>query len=387
MNFSIVYLILALLLLAFIPRIPKVYRLAKIIFSCVTEERFAPVGEVPDVLLVLGGETFREAWILRLLRDGKIPSLLQKNVTNTTINGHVYPIPAVISSGGLTLNDIELLKKKNNTHLNCTLDWDALDTVTNFQYLAPKFAAQNYTYVAVATSDYHFQRAFLMGSAIMGAHGIRTQGIVLHPHNNSTTSTSHRRPLFPDPFDETQDGDTGDGVSGDTIVTEFSSPIGFDHFMSKGFWDKLGGGVLRDIGVCMVDVPAMYLRQPTDITERREWRTRLVLETMAMLDSLVECNKRGSQMMQIWSALPNNFVLTQQAGGGGGSNPNNAGMVMGRGFFMVWNIRRMPTMRDFWLLDRTYSPLRDMCVVFGGPTRTWERQTAGRDEAFAKIGK
>lgn len=52
------------------------------------------------------------------------------------------------------------------------LDYDAIDTVTNFTTIVDKLRTQGIESVYLITSDYHMRRAWLIGEIVLGSRGI-----------------------------------------------------------------------------------------------------------------------------------------------------------------------------------------------------------------------
>jgi uncharacterized SAM-binding protein YcdF (DUF218 family) len=53
------------------------------------------------------------------------------------------------------------------------LDYQAVDTVTNFTSLVDKFQAQGFDSVYLITSDYHMRRARVIGEIVFGSREIK----------------------------------------------------------------------------------------------------------------------------------------------------------------------------------------------------------------------
>ncbi|MEO0378243.1 MAG: YdcF family protein, partial [Cyanobacteria bacterium P01_A01_bin.17] len=59
------------------------------------------------------------------------------------------------------------------------LDYEAIDTLTNFTTLVDRFRAEGITRVYLMTSDYHIRRASWMGQIILGSRGIHFEPIAI----------------------------------------------------------------------------------------------------------------------------------------------------------------------------------------------------------------
>ena len=57
------------------------------------------------------------------------------------------------------------------------LDYQAVDTVTNFTTLVDTFEAQDIRQVYLVTSDYHMRRAQIIGQIVFGSRGIRFEPV------------------------------------------------------------------------------------------------------------------------------------------------------------------------------------------------------------------
>ncbi len=107
----------------------------------------------PKAILVLGGATQREQFAAEFAQQhpdlpiwvssGDWPSSTQTTFTNA----------------GVALDRLQL-------------DRRAVDTVTNFTTLVDEFQAQGINHVYLVTSDYHMQRAQVVGEIVFGSRGI-----------------------------------------------------------------------------------------------------------------------------------------------------------------------------------------------------------------------
>lgn len=107
----------------------------------------------PDAVLVLGGATERETFAADFAQQH--PDL------HIWISGGSNPeyTEAVFADAGIA---------RDRLHIDRT----AVDTVTNFTTLADKFKAQGINSVYLVTSDYHMDRARIIGEIVFGSRGI-----------------------------------------------------------------------------------------------------------------------------------------------------------------------------------------------------------------------
>ncbi len=68
------------------------------------------------------------------------------------------------------------------------LDYQAVDTVTNFTTLVDQLQVRNVDEVYLITSDYHMRRASIVAQIVLGSRGIRFKPVAVH------TSQSPERP-------------------------------------------------------------------------------------------------------------------------------------------------------------------------------------------------
>ena len=62
-----------------------------------------------------------------------------------------------------------------------TIDWSAVDTVTNFSTVAPLLRSRGVREVVLLTSGYHLRRAELCGRIMLGSEGISVVGTLAAP--------------------------------------------------------------------------------------------------------------------------------------------------------------------------------------------------------------
>jgi uncharacterized SAM-binding protein YcdF (DUF218 family) len=112
----------------------------------------------PQVIFVLGGEEEREIFAAKFARTH--PNL-----------------PVWISSGAPSGYAKRVFKKAGVSANNLHLDYQAIDTVTNFTTLVDRFESKGITSVYLVTSDDHIQRARLVGEVVFGSRGIKVKPI------------------------------------------------------------------------------------------------------------------------------------------------------------------------------------------------------------------
>ena len=124
--------------------------------------------EKPDAILVLGGSEDREIFSAKFAK--KHPSL-----------------PVWISSGA-PREYTERVFEKTGVGLNrLHLDYEAVDTVTNFTSIVDRLRQQNVRSVYLVTSDYHMRRAQMIGEIVLGSRGINIQPVSI-PSNQAGES-------------------------------------------------------------------------------------------------------------------------------------------------------------------------------------------------------
>ena len=104
-------------------------------------------------MLVLGGGTQREKFAAELARR--------------------YPDLPIWISGGTPRSYAErVFARAGIDRSRLHLDYQAVDTVTNFTTLVDKFQAHGINSVLLITSDYHMRRARIIGEIVLGSRGI-----------------------------------------------------------------------------------------------------------------------------------------------------------------------------------------------------------------------
>lgn len=112
----------------------------------------------PQAIFVLGGEEERELFAAKF--------------------AHNHPdLPVWISGGAPQGYATRVFKKAGVPTDNLHLDYQAIDTVTNFTTLVDRFESQGITSVYLVTSDDHMQRARSIGEIVFGSRGIKVKPI------------------------------------------------------------------------------------------------------------------------------------------------------------------------------------------------------------------
>ncbi len=110
----------------------------------------------PQAILVLGGSTER---------------LEREKFTAKFAHNHPS-IPIWISGGSPKIPTKQVFAKQGVDLKRLHLDYDAVDTVTNFTTLVDELEARGINKVYLVTSDYHMRRASVIGEIILGSRGI-----------------------------------------------------------------------------------------------------------------------------------------------------------------------------------------------------------------------
>ncbi len=116
-------------------------------------QQFAGSIEPPQALLVLGGAIEREVFAAEFARQHPNLDIWVSSGTNPEYAEWLF------SQAGIS-----------QTRLH--LDYDAVDTVTNFTTIVDKFKSQGITSIYLVTSDDHMRRATVIGKIILGSRGI-----------------------------------------------------------------------------------------------------------------------------------------------------------------------------------------------------------------------
>ncbi|MBF2075641.1 MAG: YdcF family protein [Synechococcales cyanobacterium C42_A2020_086] len=112
----------------------------------------------PQAVLVLGGATERERFAAEFAR-------------------HHPDLPIWVSSGSNPEYAEWVFTSAGIDNDRIHLDYQAVDTVTNFTTLADYFKTQGIESLYVITSDYHMTRARVIGEIVLGSRGIQFQPI------------------------------------------------------------------------------------------------------------------------------------------------------------------------------------------------------------------
>ncbi|BAZ14133.1 hypothetical protein NIES4071_59730 [Calothrix sp. NIES-4071] len=110
----------------------------------------------PQAILVLGGST------TKLEREKFTAKFAKKHPS----------IPIWISGGSPKAPTKQVFSKQGVDLKRLHLDYDAVDTVTNFTTLVDELEARKIKKVYLVTSDYHMRRASIVGEIVLGSRGI-----------------------------------------------------------------------------------------------------------------------------------------------------------------------------------------------------------------------
>ncbi len=120
----------------------------------------------PQAIFILGGEEEREIFGAKV--------------------AHTHPrLPVWISSGAPPTYAKRVFKKAGVSADNLHLDYQAIDTVTNFTTLVDRFKSQGITSVYLVTSDDHLPRARVIGEIVFGSKGIKVKPITFESGRDS----------------------------------------------------------------------------------------------------------------------------------------------------------------------------------------------------------
>ena len=112
----------------------------------------------PQAIFVLGGEEEREIFAAKF--------------------AHTHPnLPVWISSGAPPAYAKRVFRKAGVSAGNLHLDYQAIDTVTNFTTVVDRFESKGITSVYLVTSDDHIQRARTIGEIVFGSRGIKVKPV------------------------------------------------------------------------------------------------------------------------------------------------------------------------------------------------------------------
>ena len=122
----------------------------------------------PQAILVLGGST-------RSLEREKFTAQL----------AHQYPnIPIWISGGSPPQYTKKIFAKAGIDTRRLTLDYEAVDTVTNFTTIVDELQSRGIKSVYLITSDFHMRRACVVGEIVLGSRGMNFKPVSV-PSENS----------------------------------------------------------------------------------------------------------------------------------------------------------------------------------------------------------
>lgn len=110
----------------------------------------------PEAILVLGGSTQK-------LEREKFTAKFASKHSN---------MPIWISGGSPTVPTKKVFVKQGVDTKRLHLDYDAVDTVTNFTTIVDELEARGIKSVYLITSDYHMRRASVVGGIVLGSRGI-----------------------------------------------------------------------------------------------------------------------------------------------------------------------------------------------------------------------
>jgi uncharacterized SAM-binding protein YcdF (DUF218 family) len=114
----------------------------------------------PEAVLVLGGAAEREVFAAQFAKEN--PGL-----------------PVWVSSGSNPEYAEWVFLEAGIDAERLHLDYQAIDTVTNFTTLVDEFQARGIQSVYLITSDYHMRRAKVIGEIVFGSHGITFKPIAV----------------------------------------------------------------------------------------------------------------------------------------------------------------------------------------------------------------
>ena len=114
----------------------------------------------PQAALVLGGEPRREQFAAEFAK--------------------AHPRLPIWVSGGSNREYASWIFEQAGVSENLVhLDYDAVDTVTNFTTIVDKLKSRGITSIYLITSDYHMRRARWIGQVVLGSRGIQFQSIAI----------------------------------------------------------------------------------------------------------------------------------------------------------------------------------------------------------------
>jgi uncharacterized SAM-binding protein YcdF (DUF218 family) len=111
------------------------------------------VFQQPQAILVLGGATEREQFAAEFAQEHPDLPIWVSSGSNPEYSEWVF------SEAGIGQDRLHL-------------DYQAVDTVTNFTTLVKEFKARDIHSIYLITSDYHMRRASVIGEIVLGSNGI-----------------------------------------------------------------------------------------------------------------------------------------------------------------------------------------------------------------------
>jgi uncharacterized SAM-binding protein YcdF (DUF218 family) len=122
----------------------------------------------PQALLVLGGAIEREKYAARYAQEHPEIKVWVSSGTNPEYAKWLF------------FDEFQLDRDR------IILDYQAVDTVTNFTTLVDELKDQGITCVYVVTSDYHMQRAMIIGQIVLGSRGIAFRPLAVPSNGNNS---------------------------------------------------------------------------------------------------------------------------------------------------------------------------------------------------------
>jgi uncharacterized SAM-binding protein YcdF (DUF218 family) len=118
----------------------------------------------PQAMLVLGGST----------------SALEREKLAARIARQHSDLPIWVSSGSTNKAYVKrVFAKAGVAPSRLRLDYQAVDTVTNFTTLVDELQSLGITSIYLITSDYHMRRARVIGEIVLGSRGITLKPVVV----------------------------------------------------------------------------------------------------------------------------------------------------------------------------------------------------------------
>ncbi|WP_427162807.1 YdcF family protein [Aliinostoc sp. HNIBRCY26] len=120
-------------------------------------------SEPPEAVIVLGGST-------KNLEREKFTAQFARQYPN---------IPIMISGGSPPTYTKNVFTRAGINPKRLHLDYEAVDTVTNFTTLVDDLQARKIKSVYLITSDFHMRRACVIGEIILGSRGINFKPVAV----------------------------------------------------------------------------------------------------------------------------------------------------------------------------------------------------------------